>query len=163
MTLHAPSPLSDHHILDGFDSGTPSLDDWLKRRARANQVAGASRCFVVADDDRVIAYYALASSSIMHRDATGSFRRNMPDPIPVVTLARLAVDREYQKLGLGRDLIQDAGKRVLVAADQIGIRGMMVHAISEEAKAYYIKRGFLQSPTSDMMLMVSLAMLRDSL
>lgn len=162
MTLHAPAPLSDHHNLDGFDSGTPSLDDWLRRRARANQAGGASRCFVVADDDRVIAYYALASSSITHREATGSFRRNMPDPIPVVTLARLAVDRDYQKLGLGRDLIQDAARRVLAAADQIGIRGMMVHAISEEAKAYYLKRGFLQSPTSEMTLMVSLAMLRDS-
>ncbi len=163
MTLFAPAPLGDHHVLDDFDSGTASLDEWLRRRARTNQVSGASRCFVVAEHSQVVAYYALASSSITHRDVTGSFRRNMPDPVPVVTLARLAVDKRYQKLGLGRDLIQDAAKRVLAAADQVGIRGMIVHAISEEAKAYYLKRGFVQSPTNEMTLMVSLDMLRSSL
>lgn len=163
MTLHAPAPLAEHHILDRFDSGTPSLDDWLKRRARANQVSGARRCFAVADDARVIAYYALASGSITHAEATSSLRRNMPAPVPVVTLARLAVDRSYQRSGLGRDLIQDAAKRVIAAADQIGIRGMIVHAISEEAKTYYLRHGLHQSPTNEMTLMISLAELKANL
>jgi hypothetical protein len=82
--LQAPEPLRDHHRLDGFVCGVPSLDDWLKRRARANQVSGASRTLVSADEDgTVLAYYALASSAISPAAATGRFRRNMPDPIPV--------------------------------------------------------------------------------
>lgn len=164
MTVSAPAPLADHHLLDDFDSGTPLLDDWLKRRARTNQATGASRTFVVAtDDQQVVAYYALASSSIANTDASGRFRRNMPDPVPVVTLARLAVDRSYQKMGLGRDLVQDAGKRMIAAADLVGIRGMIVHAISEDAKRFYLARGFVQSPTNEMTLMISLSDLKASL
>lgn len=163
MSLSAPAPLGDQHSLDDFNSGVLSLDDWLKRRARANQVSGASRTFVVADGDRVIAYYALASSSIASNEATTRLRRNMPDPIPVVALARLAVDQRYQKLGLGRDLVQDAAKRVIAAADLVGIRGMIVHAISVEAKAFYLARGFLPSPTSEMTLMIPLGDLKAAL
>lgn len=163
VTLHSPALLDDTHVLDVFASGVASLDEWLKRRARANQAGGASRTYVVAEETRVIAYYSLASSNIAIREASGRFRRNMPDPVPVVTLARLAVDREFQNRGLGRDLVQDAAKRVIAAADIIGIRGMIVHAISEEAKVFYLRRGFLQSPTSDMTLMISLTDLRASL
>ncbi len=163
MTPSAPEPLGDHHILDNFDSGIISLDDWLKRRARTNQASGASRTFFVAAERSVIAYYALASSSVAHADAIGGFRRNMPDPVPVVTLGRLAVDRRYQSRGYGRGLIRDAARRVAVAADQIGIRGLIVHAINEEARLYYLKRGFLPSPTNEMTLMISLNLLRDSL
>lgn len=163
MSLHPPALLADHHVLDEFDSGVPVLDDWLKRRARANQEGGASRTYVVAEEARVVAYYALASSNIASRETGGRFRRNMPDPVPVVTLARLAVDRSLQGRGIGFDLVQDAGKRVIAAADIIGIRGLIVHAISEEAKAFYLKCGFVPSPTSDMTLMVSLSDLRASL
>ena len=163
MSLQSPALLADHHVIDDFRSGVPSLDEWLKRRARANQESGASRTYVVCDDVRVIAYYALASSSIVSREAGGRFRRNMPDPIPVVTLARLAVDRSVQKQGLGLDLVQDANRRVIAAADIIGIRGVIVHAIDENAKAFYLKCGFLPSPTNDMTLMISLADLKNSL
>lgn len=163
MSLGAPTPLGDHHQLDDFDSGVASLDDWLKRRARANQASGASRTFVVADDARVIGYYALASNSVASNEATGRMRRNMPDPVPVIALGRLAVDRTYQKLGLGRDLLQDAAKRVLTAADLVGIRGMIVHAIDDRAKAFYLRHGFLPSPTSDMTLMIPLGDLKAAL
>lgn len=163
LSIRVPAPLADDHQLNEFDSGTPSLDDWLKRRARANQASGASRTFVVCDDTRVIGYYALASASIASIETAGRFRRNMPDPIPVVALGRLAVDRRFQKMGLGRDLVQDAAKRVIAAADLIGVRGMIVHAISAEAKAFYLGLGFLPSPTHEMTLMVSLADLRASL
>lgn len=162
MTLSAPEPLDDNHIIDEFDSGTASLDDWLKRRARTNQANGASRTFVVCEDKHVVAYYSLASSSISCSEAVGRFRRNMPDPIPVITLARLAVDHSLQGKGLGRALVRDAGKRVIAAADLVGIRGMIVHAISEEAKAFYLARGFLPSPTSELTLMISLADLKAS-
>jgi GNAT superfamily N-acetyltransferase len=163
VTLRAPAPLADHHHIATFESGHASLDDWLKRRARANQSGGASRTFVICDGYRVVGYYALASSSLASNEATGRFRRNMPDPIPVVVLARLAIDRDYQRRGLGRALVGDAARRVLSAGEEIGIRGMIVHAISDDAKAFYLEMGFLPSPIDDMTLMISLADLRDNL
>jgi len=129
VPLSPPEPLSDDHQIDDFDSGEPVLDDWLRRRARANQASGASRTYVVCEAKRVVAYYALASGAIAQAAVPGRFRRNMPDPIPVVVLARLAVDRNYQGRGLGRSLFRDAGRRVVHAADTIGIRGVVVHAI----------------------------------
>ena len=163
MPLTAPEPLADHHRLDDFDSGVASLDDWLKRRARANQATGASRSFVVCDDDQVVAYYALASGAISVETTTGRFRRNMPEPIPIAILARLAIDKTYQGRGLGRALFRDSAQRVLNAADAIGIRGLIVHAISDEAKAFYLALGFDPSPLDPMTLMVTLADVRLSL
>jgi len=163
VTVSAPEPIADHHVIDGFDSGVASLDDWLRRRALANQIGGASRTFVTSEAGRVVGYYALASSSIATGDATGKLRRNMPDPIPVVVLARLAIDKSQQGHGLGRALVRDAAKRVIAAGDQIGIRGLVVHAISEEARAFYLALGFLPSPTHDMTLMIPLGDLKASL
>lgn len=154
--LSAPALLADHHNLDEFRSGVPTLDDWLLRRARPNQIAGASRVFVTCDGGRVVGYYALASSAIACGDATGRMKRNMPDPIPVVVLARLAVDTAYQGKKIGRGLMRDAAMRVLAAAGEIGIRGLVVHAISEEAKAFYVKLGLLPSPTNELTLMIPL-------
>lgn len=160
MTLTAPEPLTDRHDCVGFACGREMLDAWLTQRALRNQASGASRTFVVCDGRRVVAYYALASSAVTAKVATGRLRRNMPDPIPVVVLARLAVDRSYQGLGLGRALMQDAGKRVLQAADAIGIRGLLVHALDETAKEFYECLGFDSSPLDPMTLMISLADLR---
>lgn len=154
--LTAPALLADCHFLDEFRSGVSTLDDWLLRRARPNHIAGASRVFVTCDGDRVVGYYALASSAIACGDATGRMRRNMPDPIPVVVLARLAVDEAYQGRKIGRGLMRDAALRVLAAAGEIGIRGLVVHAISEEAKAFYLNMGMLPSPTNEMTLMIPL-------
>ncbi|HEX3983905.1 MAG TPA: GNAT family N-acetyltransferase [Acidisoma sp.] len=156
MALSAPQPLSDLHDLTEFLSGVASLDDWLKRRARANQVSGASRTFVVTDGQRVVGYYALASGAISAASVPGKFRRNMPDPIPIVLLGRLAVDRSHQGHGLGRALFRDCAMRVAYAADFIGIRGLVVHAISDEAKAFYLALGFEASPAEPMTLMVTL-------
>lgn len=161
--LSAPAPLADHHVLDSFESGLPTLDDWLLRRARANQISGASRVFVTCDNGQVVGYYALASSAIACGDATGRMRRNMPDPIPVVVLARLAVHNAYQGKGIGRGLVRDAAMRVLAAADEIGIRGLVVHAISEDAKAFYLSLGLLPSPTNDLTLMIPLGDLKANL
>ena len=158
--LTAPELLAASHKTDGFDSGVASLDDWLKRRAAQNQSSGASRTFVVCDAGAVVAYYALASSAVVPQHAPGRFRRNMPDPIPVVVLGRLAIARTHQKRGLGRALFADAGRRVLHAADAIGIRGLVVHALSEEAKAFYLALGLEPSPLDPMTLMVTLADLR---
>ncbi len=157
MTLQAPVPLSAAQQTDGFACGTESLDQWLKRRSLKNQAQGASRTYVVCDTSRVVAYYALASGALTVADATGRFRRNMPDPIPVVVLGRLAVDMAWQGQGLGRALIRDASLRVLQAADTIGIRGMTVQALSDEAQAFYEAVGFEPSPLEPGLLMISLA------
>jgi GNAT superfamily N-acetyltransferase len=163
LTVGAPEPLTDRHHCTEFMCGREMLDTWLKQRALRNQVNGASRTFVVCDAQRVVAFYALASSAVASELATGRLRRNMPDPIPVVVLARLAVDRSHQGLGLGRALMQDAGRRVLGAADAIGIRGLLVHALDESAKAFYHRLGFDPSPLHPMTLMITLGDLRASL
>ena len=164
MALSAPGPIGTHHQIGDFSSGIVSLDEWLKRRALANQASGAARTFAVCEADRVVAYFALASGAVnvAAAAAPGRFRRNMPDPIPVVVLARLAVDRAYQGQGLGRAMVRDAARRVVHAADTIGIRGIIVHAISDAAKAFYLALGFEPSPIEPMTLMVTLADIRKS-
>ncbi len=161
--LSPPEPLSDRHEIGEFNSGEASLDDWLRRRAAANQVSGASRTYVLCEERRVIGYYALASGAIAVESATGRLRRNMPDPVPVVVLARLAVDHGWQGNGLGRGLFRDAAQRVTNAADAIGIRGIVVHAISPEAEKFYLALGFDPSPREPMLLMVTLADVRAAL
>jgi predicted N-acetyltransferase YhbS len=161
--LSAPEPLAAHHRLDEFSCGEPPLDDWLKRRANANQASGASRTFVVCESGVVVGYYALASSAITVTETAGRFRRNMPDPIPVVVFARLAVAQTHHGQGIGRALFQDAARRVLNAADAIGIRGLIVHALSDAAAAFYRRLGFDPSPLDPMTLMVTLTDLRASL
>jgi GNAT superfamily N-acetyltransferase len=159
----APAPLADHHQFGAFNSGVPTLDDWLRRRARANQVGGASRSFVVCADDIVVGYYALASGAINAAATPGRFRRNMPEPIPVAVLGRLAVNQTWHGQGIGRALFRDSALRVMQAAEAIGIRGMLVHAISEEAKAFYVALGLSESPFEPMTLMVTLTDLRATL
>ena len=158
--LSRPEPLADCHDFGDFNSGEASLDDWLRRRARANQASGASRTYVVCEDERVVGYYALASGAVTVETAPGRFRRNMPDPIPVAVLGRLAVDHTRQGQGIGRALFRDAALRVMNAADAIGIRGIVVHAISEQAKSFYLALGFDESPREPMMWMVTLADIR---
>ncbi len=164
MNLASPRPLSAEDDLSHFESGEPSLDDWLRRRARANQASGASRTYVVCQDNRaVVAYYALASGAVDLEQATGRLRRNTPDPVPVVVLGRLAIDRRHQGKGLGRALVKDASLRILQAAETIGVRGVLVHALSAEAAAFYRAAGFEASPLDPATLMATLADLRGAL
>jgi GNAT superfamily N-acetyltransferase len=164
VTLSAPELLKASHHIAGFDCGIPDLNSWLEKRALANQEEGASRTYVVPDGARmVIGYYALAVTGINVTAATGRFRRNMPNPIPVALLGRLAVDRSCHGQGLGRAMFRDGAKRIIHAADTLGIRGVIVHAISEEAKAFYLALGFDPSPLEPMTLMVTLADLQKAL
>jgi len=162
MTVAAPLPLAAHHDMAAFACGVASLDTWLKHRALKNQITGASRTFVACEGAAVMAYYSLVSSAVTVEEAPGRFRRNMPDPIPVVVLGRLAVHQSLQGTGVGRALLRDAGLRVMQAADTIGIRGMIVHALSVDATAFYERLGFDPSPLDPMTLMITLADLRAS-
>lgn len=154
--LSAPELLAEHHDLSDFACGVASLDDWLKRRARPNQISGASRTYVVANGANVVGYYCLASGALALNEAPGKLKRNMPDPIPMSILGRLAVDRSWQGKGLGVALLQDAVIRTSEAAGILGIRGLLVHAISEEAKAFYERYGFTASTSQPMTLVLSL-------
>jgi len=153
--LRAPELLNPVHDISDFDCGVESLNTWLQRRAAANQISGASRTFVTCEGKKVVGYFALASSAVTPAAASGRFRRNMPDPVPVVVLGRLAVAISHHRTGLGRALFQDAALRVIQAADAIGIRGMVVHALSEEAKDFYLRLGLDPSPLDPMTLMVT--------
>jgi predicted N-acetyltransferase YhbS len=155
-TSTPPEPLAPDHDLEPFTSAVAALDEWLKRRARRNEMEGASRTFVTCIGRRVIGYYSLAAGSVLHSAAIGKVRRNMPDPVPVVLLGRLAVDRTWQGKGLGADLLRDAVLRTVAAAGAIGVRAMLVHAISEDAKTFYERHGFRSSPIEPMMLMITL-------
>lgn len=149
-----PRPIRDDDDTATFDSGELSLDSYLRTRALANHVRGASRCFVTCRDGRVVGYYAIAAAGIKRVDAPGKVRRNMPDPIPVILLSRLAVDRQHQHGGLGKHLLRDAITRCVRAADVIGVRAMLVHALDEQARAFYTQFDFEPSPTDPLHLML---------
>jgi GNAT superfamily N-acetyltransferase len=151
-----PAPLETTHELDAFECGHASLDDWLRKRAHKNERAGASRTYVVCIEQRVIAYYCLAVGSISKIEAAGRVKRNMPDPIPAMVIGRLAVDRTWQGKRLGTALLADAIKRTLQAAEVAGIRAIILHAITEEAKRFYEQHGFIESPVAPLTMMITL-------
>jgi GNAT superfamily N-acetyltransferase len=156
LDLTAPTLLTAKHDLESFCCGVSSLDDWLKQRSLKNQVSGASRTYVVAAEQKVVGYYCLASGALALNDAPNSIRRNMPDPIPMALLGRLAVDQAWQHKKLGVALLQDAVVRTMQANEILGIRGLLVHAISPEAKGFYEHHGFISSVTQPMVLILSL-------
>jgi len=158
--LKAPQPLDAEHELDAFNSGVDQLDDWLKRHAMHNEVDDGSRTFVACVGRRVIGYYSLAAGSVIRGVATNRVRRNMPEPIPVALLGRLAIDQSWQGRGLGADLLRDAMLRMMSAGGTIGIRAILVHAISDAAKSFYERHGFKVSPVEPLTLMMTLAEVR---
>ena len=161
--ISAPQALADHHLVDAFECGEPSLDDWLKRRATGNQASGASRTYVVCVDEAVVGYCCLAAGALGHADASGALRRNRPDPIPVMVLGRLAIHKEHHQAGLGTALLRDALRRTLQAAGIAGVAALLVHAISEDAKRFYKSRGFVESPVKPMTMCLILESARKAL
>lgn len=160
--LSPPVPIGTGHGLAEFDSGEPSLDDWLKKRALKNHVSGASRCFVLCAGAAVVGYYNLSAGAISNEAAPKAMRRNMPDPLPLplLLLGRLAIDRRVHNQGLGSALLRDAMMRAVAVASDAGVFAMMVHAISPEAKQFYLSRGFVQSPLQPMTLIMTLETVR---
>ena len=161
LKLAAPQPLTVAHRVSDFACGELSLDEWLKRRALNNQQSGASRTFVVVDEaDQVLGYYALAAGAVAHQLATGAVRRNMPDPVPVLVLGRLAVDRRAQGIQLGAGMLQDAVNRAISVSQNTGVRALLVQALNEQARGFYQHYGFVPSPHNPMTLMLCLNTLR---
>lgn len=154
--MQAPEPIQTSHDTSSFDCGNALLNDWLKRRALANHSGGATRCYVVTQADAVVAYYALSAGAVAASQATGNVKRNMPDPIPVLVLARLVIDQRCQAQGLGKALLKDAVQRAVRVARDVGVRALLVHAIDTSAQAFYLKHGFSASLTAPLTLMLRL-------
>ena len=151
--LSAVEKLSPDHELSAFSCGTPALDTWLKRFARQNQAAGASRTYVVHRANRVVGYYALAAGSVERQEAPDRVSRGLArHPLPVVIVARLAVDQTEQGSGLGRALLKDALLRIANAVDVIGVRAVLVHAKDENARRFYERFDFEPSPIDPLQL-----------
>lgn len=161
--ISAPEHITPAHDFSEFDCGDPALNHWLRKRALSNENSGASRTYVVCSSGRVIGYYALASGAVALTAAPGRIRRNMPDPIPVIILGRLAVDRDWQGKSIGRSLLRDAIVRTLQAAEIAGIRAILVHAISDDARRFYECYGFIPSPLDPLTLMLPVAVARKTL
>ncbi len=155
--ITAPAPLGPDHNLQGFDCGRHTLNDWLqKKAAKAQRVGGSARTYVVCSPEgRVVGYYALAIGSVNREDVPGKVKRNMPNPIPAILIGRLAVDQSCKGEGLGYGLLKDALLRIVAAAEEIGVRAALVHALDEQARTIYVKHGFYESPTNNLTLMVT--------
>jgi GNAT superfamily N-acetyltransferase len=161
--LTPPAPIASGRELADFNSGESSLDEWLKKRALKNQAAGASRCFVVCAGAAVIGYYSLSAGAISRESTPKAMRRNMPDPLPVLLLGRLAVDRRYHNRGIGQALLRDAMLRAVNVSGEAGVFAILVHALSGQARRFYLSRGFVESPLQPMTLLMTLATLRSIL
>ena len=156
ITFSAPAPLTAAHGIFDFFCGESSLDDWLRQRAMKNEASGATRTYVVCSGSEVAGYYSLAVGSIERQFAPGHIQRNMPQPIPVMILARLAVDRRYTGQNIGTGMLRDALLRTLKAADIAGIRALLVHALNERTAAFYRGRGFVAAPFDPLVLFLAL-------
>lgn len=153
----SPILLSSEHNLDNFNCGEDSLDHWLKSKALKNQISGASRTFVICNHHKkIIGYYCLSAGAIAQESAPKKLRRNMPDPLPVLVLGRLAIDIEYHNKGLGSALLRDAMFRAVHVSEDAGVFAILVHALSEQAKQFYLSRGFVESSLQSMTLMMTL-------
>jgi GNAT superfamily N-acetyltransferase len=155
--VSAPQKLSPDHDLSELDSGEQTLDDWLRRRALQNEESGASRTYVICSGQQVVGYYALAVGAVAQAEAPGRVRRNMPDPVPVMIIGRLAVHKDFRGKRIGPGLLRDAILRTLQAAEIAGIRAILVHAISERARRFYEDCGFTASPMDPLTLMITVA------
>lgn len=165
MKPQQPRPIEATDNTTDFDSGEESLDRYLANRALTNHLADLGRCYVCVDagTDKVLGYYTLSAVAVEHADLPSKVRRNAPNPVPAVLMGRLAIDVKAQGSGLGRFLVRDAILSTLAAADRIGVRILLVHALHDRAATVYEKLGFKRSPTDQLHLYLLLADARKSL
>ncbi len=149
--------LRPDHPIENFDCGREELNRYLHRFAWQNQQAGAAQTYLGFVGDVVIGYYTLAVGHVTREEAPDRLTKGLArHPVPIMLLARLAVDRRWQGQGIGRALLKDAMLRTLQAADIAGIRAFAVHAKDDEARRFYLKFDFLPSPSDPMHLFVLL-------
>jgi predicted N-acetyltransferase YhbS len=162
VSYSRPQPLERGHDRERFACGEPELDRWLADHALEAQASGSARVFISTDGQRVVGYYALAAAQLRPEEASERALKGQPKkrPVPAVLLARLAVDLGHQGQGLGRSLLQDAMLRANEAAEELGIRVMLVHAKHERASHWYKRFGFEESPTDPLHLMLLMVDLR---
>ena len=153
--ITAPAAITAAHDLENFYCGEPSLDMWLRSKALKNE-GKASRTYVVCQGNRVVGFYSLAVGSVAHEFSPGNIKRNMPNPVPVMILGRLAVDQSAQGKGIGKALVRDAILRTIQAASIAGIRAILVHALHDRAATFYQECGFRASPVSPLTFMLRL-------
>ena len=147
-SLTGVEPLTDAHDTSEFDCGKLELTDWLRRHALPSHQARSARVFVAHRNRRVVGYYALAAGSVEREAGPDRVKKGLArHPVPVILLARLAVDRREQGHGLGASLLKDALTRAAAAADEIGVRAVLVHAKDEDARVFYERFDFEPSPT----------------
>ena len=159
LGFSAPAKIEKGQDKEHFDCGNNALNVWLKRFALQNDAADFAKTFVVIEknENRIVAFYSLATGCVEHEDATDRVKKGLPrNPIPVMILARLAVDLKYQGMGLGKGLLKDAILRTLRASRYAGIRAILVHVKDEKACDFYGKHGFDPSPTNPLMMMLLL-------
>jgi GNAT superfamily N-acetyltransferase len=157
MVVSAPEPLNARHDVSSFSCGKLSLDRWLKDRALGNQEKGFTAVIVVHDADRVVGYYGLAPTAIAPSILPRAIRTGQPpDPVPCILLGQLAIDEAWGGLGIGTGLVKHALQRCVKAANLIGGRALMVHAIDEDARLFWIRRGFLSSRDQPLILFRSM-------
>jgi len=141
-----------------FDCIEATLNEWLQKRALKNE-GESSRTFVILDSNEsknVIAYFCLSTGSVERSASSTKIKRNMPNPIPVCVLGRLAVDKNYQGKGIGSYMLQQSILKTIAVSKQIGVRALLVHVLTRQAKGFYLQYGFHISPTNDMTLMLSI-------
>jgi GNAT superfamily N-acetyltransferase len=158
-----PAPITADQKLADFDSGESSLNAWLKKRAFKNHMSGASRCLVLCAGANVIGYYSLSAGAISHETAPKPMRRNMLDLLPVLLLGRLAVDKRYHNQGIGQALLRDAMLRAVNVAGDAGVFALLIHVLSDQAKQFYLSRGFVESPLQPMILIMTIEIIRSIL
>lgn len=147
-TFRSPRALQAGDKFVTFDCGEASLNEWLRSRALKNETTGASRTFVTVENEsgKVAGYYCLSAGSLALEDASGRVKRNMPSPIPIILIGRLAVDKQFQGYGLGASMLQDAVLKGVEASRLLGARAFVVDALNEEAERFYRKFGFELMP-----------------
>ncbi|HJZ92834.1 MAG TPA: GNAT family N-acetyltransferase [Gemmataceae bacterium] len=151
--VSSPVPLIAGHDCATFDCGSDPLNDYLRKYALQNHQNRSARTYAALRANKVVGYYTLAAGSVARADTPDRVAKGLANhPVPVILLARLAVDRTEQGRGLGKGPLKDALARVVQAADLIGCRALLVHAKDATAKAFYEKFGFVPSPTHDLHL-----------
>lgn len=156
--------LTREHDLAGFDCANATLNDWLRKFAWTNQQADSAKTYVALDGNRVVGYYALTTGSVHRHESPQRIAKGLANhPIGVVLLARLAVDRTQQGKGLGKALLFDALSRIEEAADIVGVRAVLVHAIDEAARRFYLHFEFEESPVDPYQLLLLLKDLRKAI